>query len=131
MKLQNIQYNPRKSAYHEGRHDDPRGSKGRYDPFLPQQVIDVDLKGPGKKQEAEHSMQEQVIEVDTLDDPLGGCLHPHVQGAESYKTEGHNQPAKHQSYRGGQAKEAMIQVAEECSQSYQYCNNIDKVHSIA
>jgi hypothetical protein len=42
------------------------------------QVVDIDMQGSGVKQEAEHAVKEQVIEVDAPDDNIYRDVSPSV-----------------------------------------------------
>jgi hypothetical protein len=129
MDSQKVKEEPRQSAHYEGRGDNRCRGEQEDVPFLPGQVLQVDLQRPGEQHETEHAVQERLVEVDTAYQAsrlVPADADPHaVQHDES---QGDEQGYDHHADGGRQAEDAVVDESEQRCKHYEYRGYFEQTH---
>ncbi len=92
------------------------------------QVAEVDLQRPREQQEAEHPVQEELIEVDGGEQALGVTLDGWVHQREAYEGQGQGEPHRHHRDGDRQARVAGVDPAEYRGEDHQHRQHVEDGH---
>ncbi len=113
---------PREPSHHGRREQHADRGQHRDRPLVAAQLSEVHMQGAGEEQEPEHAVQQGFVEVDPPDQGARPLTHGRHDRPDHGEDGGEEQRDNHQADGRGLPQQAKVQVAEQCDQNNQNCD---------
>ena len=92
------------------------------------EIAEFDVECPREEQEAEHSVQQELVEIDEGEEALGVHLDRRVDERQRDERQGQREPHGHDADRDREPDIAGVDPAEGRGEDHQHCQDVEYGH---